>query len=146
MNKLEIATNRFKNNCNCAQSSLVALASDQFEEKTLQLIASSFGGGISQQGNTCGAVIGSLMALGLKRGYTDVNNNADAKINHYKLANKFITSFKEKFGSDQCKELIQYDISNPEEKLQAKEKGVFDQICPRYVMGAVEIMNNILKE
>ncbi|MCW3804861.1 C-GCAxxG-C-C family protein [Plebeiibacterium marinum] len=143
MNKNAIAKEKFSASCNCAQSVLVALAGDVANDNTLQLMASAFGGGIAQTGNTCGAVTGALMALGIKNGYTQAGS-AEDKAELYRMANDFLRSFQEKNGSCNCKDLIKYDISVAGEKEKARNAGVFTNLCPVFVVSAVEIMDDIL--
>ncbi len=142
MNRKELALEMFTKT-NCAQSTLVALAGDQVDPNILQLVGSSFGGGIAQQGKTCGAVSGALMALGIKKGYTE-NASIEIKSEFYKKANCFINEFKADFGSDQCNELIKCDISDPKQKEKAKVEGVFINICPKFVAAAVHIMDKLI--
>ncbi len=142
INKKELALEMFKKT-NCAQATLVALAREKMDPKSLQLIGSAFGGGVAQQGKTCGAVNGALMALGILKGYNEFVD-LEVKNKFYAVANEFITLFKEKYGSDQCKELINYDISDKEQKVKAKNEGIFDNLCPTFVSGAVEIMEELI--
>ena len=65
----EIAVSTFAANYSCAQSVLSAFA-NQFglPVQTALKLASPFGGGIARRGETCGAVTGALLVLGLARG------------------------------------------------------------------------------
>jgi len=143
MSKKDLAKEIFKKT-NCAQATLVALAGDKIDITTLQLIGSSFGGGIAQQGKTCGAVTGSLMALGIKKGYTEMEA-PEVKSEFYLIANQFINEFKLYFGSDQCKDLIHYDMTDPDQKAKAREEGIFNNLCPKFVEGAVMIMEKYIE-
>lgn len=143
MNNDQFAQLKFKNGCNCAQSVLIALARDKVNENTLLLISSAFGGGMAQQGNTCGVVSGALMALGLSCGYTE--NNIENKPICYAKARLFTEEFTKNHGSQICKELIGYDISIPEEKEKAIKEGVFENKCPNLVSSAILIMENIME-
>ncbi len=143
MNNQEFALEKFHNGCNCAQASLIALAPNFIDESTLQLIASPFGGGMAQQGNTRGAVTGALMALGIQQGYNQ--DIPEKKQELYEKANRFLSVFKEKHGTTICKELIGIDISDPNEKQKAAESGIFETKCPAFVSSSVQLMNEILK-
>lgn len=145
MDKVKYAQQIFSANCNCAQATLVGLASDKIDEKSLLLLSSAFGGGIAQQGKTCGVVTGALMALGLEFGYISVDS-AQSKADLYSKANRFINEFKERNGSDNCNDLTGYDITCPKEKKLAAEQGVFKRKCPLLVASAIEIMQNVLAE
>ncbi len=145
MNKQKLANEKFLNGCNCAQATLSALAADKLDEKTLQLIASAFGGGIAQQGKTCGAVTGALMALGLNEGYDQSSKEAGKPLVNAK-ANEFIGRFIKENGSDYCEKLINYNVGIPEERKLAVQAGVFTRKCPLYVESAVKIMENLLND
>ncbi|MFI3171442.1 MAG: C-GCAxxG-C-C family protein [Eubacteriales bacterium] len=56
-------------------------------------IASGFGGGIGGSGNTCGALTGGVMAIGMVLGSDDLENVNNKKART--LANEFISWFAE---------------------------------------------------
>jgi C_GCAxxG_C_C family probable redox protein len=118
---------------------------DQFGlERELALkVAGAFGGGMARMGDTCGAVTGALMAIGLKYGMTQAKDEG-ARDKTYKLAQEFAAKFKERHRSINCRELLGYDLSKPEERKAALEKGVFTTLCPQFVQDAAEIVEQLL--
>ena len=62
----------------------------------------------------------------------------------YELVGAFVARFKDRHGSIVCKELLGYDLNNPQEREAAKEKGLFDTLCPQLVRDATEIIEEIL--
>ncbi|WP_066633075.1 C-GCAxxG-C-C family protein [Labilibacter marinus] len=140
--KLKLAQDKFSNNCNCAQSALIGLASDKLDVNALEMMSSAFGGGIAQQGKTCGAITGALMALGVYEGYTEAQTANKPAM--YNKAQAFLKEFERQNGSSQCCDLLGYDMSIPEEKAKAVESGLFNSLCPKLVMSAVEIMDEII--
>ena len=106
-------------------------------------VAGAFGGGMARMGATCGAVTGALMVIGLKYGKTKAENEG-ARDKTYKLVREFINRFQSRHGSIICKELLGYDLSNPQEGEAAKEKGLFDTLCPQLVRDTTEILKEIL--
>lgn len=48
------------------------------------------------------------------------------------------------FGSLQCRELIGFDLSDPEQGHQAAE--AFKTLCPRYIDGAIKILTRLVNE
>ena len=106
-------------------------------------VAGAFGGGMGRMGATCGAVTGAFMAIGLKCGKVRAEDDA-AREKTYELVREFVTRFQSRHGSMSCKELLGYDLSNPQEREKAKEKGLFDTLCPQLVRDAVEILEEIL--
>lgn len=91
------------------------------------------------EGDSCGTVVGAIMVIGLKYGFSKEEKNilVDKTI-------KFRKKFNEKFGSCMCKELLGYDISIPEEmdKLQKSNKIV--DLCPSLVKESINILKDIL--
>ncbi len=106
-------------------------------------VAGAFGGGMARMGETCGAVTGALMAIGLKYGMTQAKDEA-ARDKTYKLAQEFAARFKGRHNSVVCRELLGYDLSSPEERKAAYEKGLFTTLCPELVRDAVEIVEQLL--
>ena len=106
-------------------------------------IAGAFGGGMARMGETCGAVTGALMAIGLKYGMTQAKDEA-AREKTYKLAQEFMTKFKARHDSLVCRELLGYDLSSPEGRKAAHDKGLFSTLCPQLVRDAVEILEQML--
>ena len=94
-------------------------------------------------GETCGAVTGAFMAIGLKYGMTQAKDEA-ARDKTYKLAHEFANRFKERHRSIICRELLGYDLSKPEERKAAYDKGLFTSLCPQFVRDAVEIVEQLL--
>lgn len=117
---------------NCAQGTLAALM-EEFnlgEEKEL-LKAASFFPGIMLRGETCGAVLGGLMALGLAYGRDKLSDPswstpeaAAELLRRRKLAWNFCEKFKERWGSTMCGVIRpaimgrDYNTMIPEERAQ----------------------------
>jgi C_GCAxxG_C_C family probable redox protein len=113
-------------------------------ERELALrVAGAFGGGMARMGETCGAVTGALMAIGLKYGMTQAKDEA-AREKTYKLAQEFAKRFKDRHNSLVCRELLGYDLSTSEGRKAAHDKGLFTTLCPQLVRDAVEILDQML--
>lgn len=125
---------------NCAQTVLKQFCTDyQLPVEQALLLASGFGGGM-RMGSVCGAVSGGIMAIGLALGFTDPVHKAD--IDCYVL--DFIASFKETMGCMDCRDLIGIDTCDPAQRASAKEKGIYDQVCPLAISTAIRLVGNIL--
>jgi C_GCAxxG_C_C family probable redox protein len=144
MNGQEKAISRFSAGFNCCQSVLVAYAADLGldEDKALN-VASAFGGGIAGMGETCGAVTGALMTIGLKHGVSDAVDPA-AKARIRELARTFIRDFTDACGSITCRELLQCDVSTPEGHERAQSLGLFRTLCPKFVDHASCILEGLI--
>lgn len=70
--------------------------------------------------------------------------NAEGKEEAYRLARELAAEFKARRGSILCRELLGCDISTPEGRSQAREKGLFANLCPQLVRDAAEIVEQML--
>jgi hypothetical protein len=81
------------------------------------------------------------MALGIKYGTNEPF--LEKRLKAYELAQKFYKRFEKQFGSVLCRELIGYDLSNPEELEKANTANVFEEKCSNFVRKAVETLMEI---
>ena len=145
MNKAEKAKKQFEKGFSCAPAVLSAYAERLGLEEALALkIACGFGGGIGRMGRTCGAVTGAVMVIGLKHGQADANDEESRQRTH-KLVKEFIDRFVTLHGSIECKELINYDLSDPAELRLAKKNKVFQNKCTSFVCDSARILEDILQ-
>ncbi len=92
----------FNSGYNCAQATLCAFADKlDIDEAQLLRISSAFGGGMCGTKETCGAVTGMLMALGLMKGYDDLTDTAH-KLRLYVEGRELIDDFMAEFGTTTC--------------------------------------------
>jgi C_GCAxxG_C_C family probable redox protein len=144
MGKVGDAVACFGERFNCAQAVLTAYADELgLDRETALKIGSPFGAGMARLGETCGAVAGAFMAIGLKHGRTTAEDEA-AKEKTYELMHEFIKRFKERNTSILCNVLLGFDVSTPEGRERAAERDTHANICPKYVQDAVEILDEIL--
>ena len=121
---------------NCAQCVLGQYASALgFGLEETDRMAQCFGGGM-ELGETCGAVTGAMMVIGLA---------CEDKEEARQLSAQFARRFQAQFGSTMCRELLQYDLSQPEQAVQARASGRLIDFCPGLVVGAMEILDDILE-
>lgn len=106
-------------------------------------IACGFGAGISKTGNTCGAVSGAILVIGLKYGKTVADDDAATEKTRA-LVRQFIHEFTQKNGSINCTELLGHNLSRPDEFATAHEAKLFVTKCPLLVRDAAEILEKIL--
>ena len=141
--KIEAIT-LFENGFNCSQAVLGAFTQDlSIDKKTALKIGTGFGGG-ARNGELCGAVTGGLMVLGLKDGHFTKDDQA-GKLRSYELAKEFTERFGQAQGDIVCKNLLGYDLSNPEEYKILEDKGSFKTECPKYIETAVEILEEMIQ-
>lgn len=146
MNKSEKAVECFGNGCNCAQAVFTSFCEELGLDKKVGLkIACPFGGGMGHTGEVCGAVTGAMLTIGLKFG-SESPESGDIKIQNYKITQDFIARFKERNGSVNCTELINYNLSDELQLDLARQSGVFKTKCPKYVSDAVEILEQMISK
>lgn len=144
MSRSDDAEKLFRDGFNCSQAVLSVFAGDMnIEVETALKIACAFGGGM-RLGNTCGAVTGALMVIGMKYGKSKADDN-EARDTTYALAKDFQAAFSNARGSIMCRDLLGFDLSTPEGYEAAKKNLAFIKICPGLVRNAVEILEEIIK-
>jgi len=138
------AVSCFNEGFSCSQAVLSAY-SDLFnlDRNTALKISQPFGGGIAHQGETCGAVSGAFLVIGLKYGRTQAED-LEAREKTYEKILDFIDQFALKNGSNVCKELLGCDISTPEGFQKAEDAGLFETLCPKLIQSSIKILENIL--
>jgi C_GCAxxG_C_C family probable redox protein len=142
MSRSDKAEKLFKDGFNCSQAVFSVFAGEMgIQVETAMKIACAFGGGM-RLGNTCGAVTGALMAIGLKYGKSRSDEN-EARDKTYVLTKQFQDRFNQAKGSVMCRDLLGYDLSTPEGYEKAKENQAFLKICPGLVKDAVAILEEI---
>ncbi len=144
MDKADRGVSSFKEGFNCSQS-VLSTYSKLFgiNHEVALKIAQAFGGGMARMGQTCGAVTGAFMVIGLKHGKVKAEDE-EAKEQSYKIVREFVKRFKSLHGSIMCKDLLGYDLDNPEEREQIEEKQIRETRCPEFVKNAVGILEKLL--
>jgi len=144
--KPEQAVNIFKEGSNCSQAVISVYAEDfGLSRENALKISRGFGGGMGRMAQTCGAVTGAFMVLGLRYGNADIHDK-EAKERIYGLVREFTRRFENRNRSIVCRELLDCDISKPAGAAAAKEKGLFASVCPRLVGDAAEILEEMMNE
>ena len=144
MNKVKQAVACFRSGFSCSQAILSTYGKELGLDKNTALkLSGTFGGGMAGMAETCGAVTGAFMIIGLKYGKTKPKDEG-SKRKAYALVKDFVRKFKAKHGSIVCRELAGYDISTPKGMQAFKNKNLIDTLCPKFVQHAAEILEEIL--
>jgi C_GCAxxG_C_C family probable redox protein len=96
-----------------------------------------------RMGETCGALAGAIMALGLRHGNHSRQDQA-ARQKVYGLVPAMTAEFKKRHGSTRCCELLGCDISTDQGMAKARKAKLFEMACPMYVISAVEIADSMM--
>lgn len=136
----------------CAQSSFMALK-EQFGLEGEQVFkALTPLPGIAERGETCGAVTGPLMAMGLIYG-RDIQQMEDWDKYQTSLvpAGKFCDRFEKEFGTTLCHEVQEtkfgrcYRLTDPDELQDFQNAGATEQ-CSAVVRSAVHLAAELILE
>lgn len=127
----------------CGQISLLSAAPKLglSREEALALTA-GFGGGMLA-GETCGAVVGSLIAIGCKNGAW-APGDLEAKDRVMAQIAAFRSRFTESAGSCMCRDLLGYNLAIPEEAQKIGELGLTQTLCPEIIHKAVVLLDEFL--
>jgi C_GCAxxG_C_C family probable redox protein len=139
----EKAIRSFRSGLNCAQSVLTAYSDDLSFDNNLALgISCGFGGGMGRLQETCGAVTGSFMVLGIINSKKYTNNN-ERKEGTYSMVQKFSEKFKTIHGSTDCKSLLNCNLRTEEGHRYAKENNLFGTICEKCISDSIRIIEEL---
>jgi C_GCAxxG_C_C family probable redox protein len=141
MTKEEMAIIYFRDRgCNCSQSVFLTFCEDyNIKKESGAQIAAPFGGGIGRQGETCGALTGALMILGLKSGKNFLEDK-NAKGEMMAITKDFINKFKLAFGSIKCRDLMGCDVGSEAGQIYIRENQLHEKVCAKLVLGAVKMI------
>ena len=104
-------------------------------------VSSAFGGGLGV-GETCGAIIGAMLVLGMKYGNSAANQQLQKDVLNAKRA-EFLDKFKKAHTHRSCRELLGYDFSKPEDVPKIFESGILFEACPCFVRTALDILDEM---
>lgn len=144
MSESKKAQEQFNLGLNCSQSIIAQYAQRyDLDIKTACKLATGFGGGMGRMGNTCGALSGAYLVLGLEYG-SDSATEKSKKNHTYEKIQTLTAQFEKKHGSCNCRDLLGCDISTPEGQQHAKDKGLHQSKCTGFVKDTVDILETLL--
>jgi len=139
---IALAVETFRDGINCTQAILAAWgARHGLDRDTAMKLGGAFGSGMNM-GETCGAVTGGLMIIGLrharvsKAGFLSRDRTERETLD-------FLERFKARNGTVSCKELLGCDLGTPEGRAAAKRDRSFKTRCPKFVRDAAEILEEM---
>jgi C_GCAxxG_C_C family probable redox protein len=143
--KSDEAAATFREGFNCAQGVLLPFAEERGSSReACALVASPFGAGMGRSQETCGAVTGALMAIGLKYGFSrsDDQGARDAVLRETK---KLLAAFRGEFGTVKCRELLgsDIDLNTDEGQRLHTERNQRELICEKCVRFAASVVESL---
>lgn len=143
MSKQETAINKFDSGYNCAQSVLTPFVRQMNIDVDLALkLASGFGAGMGRTQNTCGALTGAYMVLGLAYGKQYPDHNANDKVAGF--IQVITQRFKKTHGSTDCRDLLKVDLKTEEGQKSFTDNKLHDKVCARCVEGATKLLEELI--
>ena len=140
------AITAFKSGYNCAQSVVVAFAEGLGIEKNSALsISVGFGGGMGRLQETCGAVTGAFMVLGMYNSLKHKENLA-LKNETYPMVQQFDARFKAIHQTTNCRALLHCDLRSEVGHNFAIENKLFEKVCEKCIADAVRIIDELTNE
>ena len=112
------------------------------ENEVIPRIATAFGGGIGGTGDVCGAVVGSVMAIGLRHGREEPWQQRD---NAHSLVQEFCQRFEEEMGHLSCRDLTGMDPSTPEGIQAQMSSDVPIRVCLPAIGTAFRLVMELLE-
>jgi len=100
------------------------------ETEFVPRIATVFAGGMARNGEACGAVVGSLMAIGLVHGRNDLKQPEQEA---HALGGQLMRTFHEEMGALRCRDLLGMDLSTPEGLRAFRSSELRKTVCLRAV-------------
>ena len=135
------AKDYFDKGYSCAQSVLMAYCDDfGMDTETAARIACGLGGCIARSRETCGAVLGGIMVLGLAKS----SGGSEDKKELYRISRAFMDDFRNKAGSVICRELL--GIPEGKEESFVPEKRTAEYYKTRPCEGLVELAAELLEK
>jgi C_GCAxxG_C_C family probable redox protein len=140
----KIAGESFSNGFNCAQSIISTFGPALGISRDLALkMATGLGAGGNYNGKICGAIMGAFIILSLKYG-SDKPNDTDRKQLVKLKLDDFTSRFKEQYGTIECNELLNTNVSIPEELQRLRDNRVFQEVCTKIVSNIADLIEDIL--
>jgi len=110
------------------------------DPKLIPKIGTGIGAGVSLNGLLCGSISSVVIAIGIKYGRTSSEESPQPV---WKMVDKYVAEFKDRFGYVNCRQLTGLDVKTPEGLKEYYAK-VHDYACAERLKFAVEKAVEIL--
>ena len=113
------------------------------ENAAIPRIAYGFAGEIGNCGAVCGAVVGGVMAIGLKLGRADT---MEGMLQNLGVVREFRRRFEAEMGNVGCRELTGLDLTAEENLVQLMNSDIPEKVCFPAVAAAYRLAVELLRE
>jgi len=141
------AVEKFLSGDNCAQAVVWPFCDEiNLDSFTARNIACGFGAGIAKRQETCGAVTGGIMVLGMLLGTRGAHDRSVTE-ETYAKADEFMSRFEAIHGSCNCRQLLDgCDLNTEEGREKVKDLDLRNKTCKVCVQSAVEILEHMIQD
>ena len=115
----------------------------KIENDLIPRIASCFGGGMGNTGSVCGAVVGAMMAIGIKM---DRGESIEDWFRIASVVQEFRRRFESEMETISCRELIGIDLTSEEGREELMKSDNVQMVCISAVANAYRLVTELLKE
>ncbi len=135
----------FREGCNCAQAVLASCGQARGISREMAFrVAQGFGGGMCH-GETCGALTGAIMVIGLKHTrLTPADGQERQQANQ--LVRRLVEEFRARNKSIICRNLLACDVSTPQGHDEFLKSGRRETVCAKMVHDAAQIVDELLAQ
>ncbi|MCB2207745.1 MAG: C-GCAxxG-C-C family protein [Bacteroidetes bacterium] len=143
MSKPQKAIEAFRKGSNCAQSVLSVYTDElQFDVELSMEISSGFGAGMGRLQETCGAVTGAFMVIGIynSKKYTEPEKGKEESI---RMIQQFNEAFKDSNAATKCSELLNCDLKTAVGQHYFTSNKLSEKVCEKCVASAIEIVEKL---
>ncbi len=144
MNKIKKALNSFNDGFNCAQSILIAFEDEDYFISSQALdLASGFGGGMGRLQETCGAVTGAFMVIGIYNSHNikDIELRKEVTTD---LIQQFSTKFISRNGTLKCSELLNCDLKTNLGQELFVSQNLGEKVCSKCISDSIQIVDELI--
>jgi C_GCAxxG_C_C family probable redox protein len=132
----------FQSGFDCSQAILSTYCEDfGLDKQTALKLSCGLAAGMSRLGETCGAVTGAYLLIGLKYGKY-LPDDVQAKEKTFERIQEFERRFVACNQSTNCRELLGFDLRSCNKETALP---VIQKICPKLVECAAKIVESILE-
>ncbi len=144
MTPTELCVRRFLDGASCAQAVFGTFTEDRGLALEVRLrLASPFGSGARLSDGTCGALVGALLVLGLREGFSSPRD-VEGRRNLHALAGRITSAFAERNGSVLCREVSGFDLGTEQGRAAAHEARVRTMRCVEIVRTTADLVEGLL--
>ena len=140
----DIAIQSFRSGMNCAQSVVTAYADRlNFDPDLAASLSCGFGGGMGRLQQTCGALTGAFMVLGIHNSRL-FSDRVELKNRTYTQVREINEKFAQSQGATDCRSLLGCDLQTDEGMQYHKDTQQSKTICEKCIAASIEILDEIV--